>query len=149
MKKKIALVQGINDFPGTINDLNGCKQDAIDVTLAVSQAGFDFKTLIDKQVTRSAVISALKEMFAVTQPGDSILFWNSTHGTQVPDVSGDEADGMDEAICVISDDQKQIALIYDDELWSLFKLKKPGVQFVMFSDSCHSGTVARLFDPLF
>jgi hypothetical protein len=73
--------------------------------------------------------------------GDSLFLQFSGHGTQVPDESSDEEDGMDEAIC--AHDCHEGGLIYDDELWSLFRSKKAGVQIVFVSDSCHSGTVAR------
>jgi len=141
--KKLALCIGINDFPGTGNDLAGCVNDAQDWENVLVKRGFDVKVLTDKQATRSSILQIMTELLTITDKGDSIIITNSTHGTQIPDNNGDEADGFDEAICVISDDQSKIDLITDDELWKLFKLKKPGVQLVWIADSCHSGTVTR------
>lgn len=147
--KKLALCIGINDFPGTGNDLNGCINDAQDWENVLVKRGFDVKMLLDKQATRSLILKIMTELLTATVKGDSIIITNSTHGTQIPDTSGDEVDGFDEAICVISDDQQKIDLITDDELWKLFKLKKPGVQLVWIADSCHSGTMVRAFGEVY
>ena len=143
--KKLALCIGINDFPGTDSDLNGCVNDARDWKNVLVSRGFDTKVLLDNQATYSAVTDTITEMLDTTKSGDSIIITNSTHGTQIPDTSGDEVDKLDEAICVISDDGDKIDLIIDDQLWALFKLKKPGVKLVWMADSCHSGTVTRFF----
>jgi molybdopterin-guanine dinucleotide biosynthesis protein len=144
--KKYALCSGINNYPGTQNDLNGCVNDAKDFAAALNTHGFDVRLLLDKQATRSNFMNHTKDMINLAQKGDSIIITNSSHGTQVPDENSDEPDKMDEAICVISDDHSQIDLILDDEFWQMFRQKRPGVQIVMFSDSCHSGTVVRAFD---
>jgi len=143
--KKLALCIGINDFPGTQNDLAGCVSDAQDWKTVLTKRGFDVKMFLDKQATKSAIIKSITEMLTTTAQGDSIVITNSTHGTQIPDTSGDEVDKLDEAICVIGDDGDKIDLIIDDQLWALFKLKKPGVRLVWLADSCHSGTVTRFF----
>lgn len=139
--QKLALCIGINDYPGSNNDLSGCINDAHDWADELSGRGFSVEVLSDKEATRSAVIAAIKEIFYVNRKGDSVVVQYSGHGTQVPDTSGDEADGFDEAICLYN------GLLYDDEIWSLMKLKKPGVRLVFISDSCHSGSVVRAFQP--
>ena len=53
------------------------------------------------------------------------------------DTDGDEPDRLDEAWCLFDD------IMIDDELRALWARFKPGVRIVMFSDSCHSGTMAR------
>jgi hypothetical protein len=142
--KKLALCIGINDYPGYQNDLQGCVADANDWAAAFSSRGFQVVKLLDKQATRSNIIAAVKTLMGSTVSGDSILIQNSSHGTQVPDENGDEIDSLDEATCPYDLPN----LIYDDEWWSLFKLKKPGVQLMMFSDSCHSGSVCRAFSTI-
>ena len=66
----------------------------------------------------------------------------SGHGTYVPDLNGDEVDGLDEALCPY-DMQTSGAALIDDEIHALFAARKPGVRLVLISDSCHSGTVTR------
>lgn len=64
------------------------------------------------------------------------------HNSWVPDEGTDEMDGRDEAWCPY--DMETNGLILDDDLFSIFERRKPGAKIVMISDSCHSGTVARL-----
>jgi hypothetical protein len=144
--KKLALCIGINDFPGTNSDLNGCCNDAQDWKAVLEGRGFETQMLLDKGATRSTILRIITGML---ETGDSIIITNSTHGTQVPDTSGDEPDGFDEAICVISDDQQKIALITDDELYTLLQLKKPHTKLLWIADSCHSGTVTRAFGDVY
>jgi hypothetical protein len=73
------------------------------------------------------------------------VFTFSGHGTWVPDMDGDEADGRDEALCTY--DFQSGGLILDDDLLRLQMLRRMGVRFTIFSDSCHSGSVHR-FAPV-
>ena len=41
----------------------------------------------------------MQRLVQATQPGDSLLFQFSGHGSQVPDYSGDETDGLNETLC--------------------------------------------------
>lgn len=139
--KKTALCVGINNYPGTDSDLSGCVNDAIDWASVLRDRDFSVNMLLDNEATRKNIMTALEMLLQLGQKGDSIVFTFSGHGTQVPDEDGDEPDGRDECLC--AHDCFEGGLIYDDELWKLFRSKRPGVQLVMISDSCHSGTVAR------
>ncbi|MEZ5628493.1 MAG: caspase family protein [Rhodocyclaceae bacterium] len=59
----------------------------------------------------------------------------------MPDRSGDEADGRDEALCPHDIGDGQILL--DDDLRALPDQRPAGVRVVLISDSCHSGSVTR------
>jgi hypothetical protein len=141
LKNKIALCVGINNYPGIDSDLSGCVNDAKDWSELLKKNGFVVGLLLDQVATRSNVLHRLHSMVAVLQPNDTMVFTFSGHGTQVPDENSDEPDGLDECLCCY--DSKFGGLIYDDEIWKIFRSKKPGVKIVMISDSCHSGTVAR------
>ena len=74
--------------------------------------------------------------------GDYFVFWNSSHGYQVKDKSGDELhDGVDEAICPYDTDPRDPLM--DDKLAQVFSRANPHVTVFMGSDSCHSGTLSR------
>ena len=145
MPNKIALCIGINDYPGTGSDLSGCINDAKDWSAALKQKGFITQLLINKQATKKAILAAMKDIIDNAVKGDSIVFQFSGHGTFIPDKDGEEADGTDECLCPYDLNSK--GPITDDELYELFMTKAFGVKLVMFSDSCHSGTVAR-FQPI-
>lgn len=139
---KRALCVGINDYPGTANDLNGCVNDAKAwsqvLTARYGFPGGDVKVLLDGQATKANIIAGLKALLARAQAGDILVFTNASHGTYVADDSGDEA--YDEAICPYDCDSN---LILDDELRELFSGVGAGVSLAVVSDSCHSGTLTR------
>lgn len=136
-----ALCIGINDYPGTRNDLSGCVNDAQDWSALLQSKGFAVDQLIDATATKSALINALSALIEGARPGDSLVITYSGHGTFVPDTSGDEPDGYDEALCPY-DIESGNALL-DDEIHRLFAGRAEGVRILMISDSCHSGSVIR------
>ncbi|HUR12601.1 MAG TPA: caspase family protein [Flavitalea sp.] len=143
--KKSALCIGINDYPGTGSDLSGCINDVNDWAKVFTDRGFQVQKLQDKQATKKAILDAMASLIENAAKGDSIIFQYSGHGTYIPDDDGDEADGTDECLC--PHDLNTKGPITDDELYELYLSKKPGVKLVVFSDSCHSGSVTR-FAPI-
>lgn len=145
MTKK-ALCVGINDYPNVNNDLNGCVNDAKAwADLLVGHYGFapaDVTLLLDAQATKANIMSALTKMVSEAQPGDVLVFTNSSHGTYVVDTDGDEKT-YDEALCPYD---CRVNLIVDDELRELFATLADGVNLTVILDSCFSGTATRL-DP--
>lgn len=145
MPNKFALCIGINDYPGTGSDLSGCVNDANDWATAFLQWGFTVNKLLNKNATRSGILSAMRTIITTAKKGDSIVFQYSGHGTYIPDQNGDEPDGTDECLCPYDINTK--GPITDDELFDLYNSREKGVKLVFFSDSCNSGTVAR-FAPI-
>eukprot|EP00249_Psilotum_nudum_P017468 c26337_g1_i1 orf=61-1137(+) len=77
------------------------------------------------------------------QPGDSLVFHYSGHGSQQRNRNGEEIDGYDETICPL-DFEKQ-GMIVDDEInTALVRPLPPGVRLHAVIDACHSGTVLDL-----
>lgn len=148
MSKKIALCIGINDYPGSDNDLQGCVNDAMDWATVLQQRGFTVQLMLNEGATKAGMISAIQEHLSAANSGDTVVLTYSGHGTWVPDTSGDEADHRDEALCPW-DCITTGEVLTDDELWTLFTdNRRKGVKFVFFSDSCHSGSVSRFMSPL-
>jgi len=142
---KRALCIGINDYPGSGMDLAGCVNDARDWTAALEARGFKVEVMLDKQATGKAMRQAIGNIVTGAAGGDTVALCYSGHGSYVPDENGDEPDGTDECLCPY--DVVAKGPITDDELFELFSAHKPDTKVVMFSDSCHSGTVAR-FAPI-
>jgi metacaspase-1 len=140
MSKK-AICIGINDYPGTGNDLSGCVNDANDWAVELAKRGFSVSKLLDGQATKAAITTAMRGLIVTARDGDTLLFTYSGHGTWVPDSSGDEPDGRDEALCPYDITTKGPLL--DDEIRALFQGIAPGVRVLLISDSCHSGSVTR------
>lgn len=144
--QKLALCIGINNYPGTHMDLSGCVNDANDWAAELGARGFAVTKLLDGQATKAAMVEEFKTVIGAASRGDVVVISFSGHGTYVPDIDGDELDGLDEALCPY-DLQTSGAALIDDEIHALFAARKPGIRLVLISDSCHSGTVTRAAAP--
>jgi hypothetical protein len=160
MATKRALLVGINtfvNFPDAA--LRGCVNDVHDM-VALLKDKFDFKTadiivLTEAQATKAAIMRELNAMVADAKAGklDTLVFTLSSHGTQVPDTSGDEKDKVDEAFCPYDLAQKGNKwhpdhIITDDELNKLFAQLPDNVTLEAFFDTCHSGTGVKDLWPV-
>lgn len=137
-----ALCIGINNYPGTHMDLQGCVNDANDWATELGARGFTVSKLLDEQATKAAMINAMSTLIGKAARDDTLVITFSGHGTYQPDTDGDEADGLDEALCPY-DLQTRGEALTDDEIRDMFLARKSGVRIVLIADSCHSGTVTR------
>lgn len=137
-----ALCIGINDYGHPRWDLHGCVNDAHDWSQVLEQRGFSTTIVLDRAATRSRLRTEIRRLMTDAADGDYLALHFSGHGSYVPDKDGDEPDGRDECICPC--DVFTQGAITDDELFEWYSLRPPGAKLVIFSDSCHSGTVARM-----
>ena len=142
-----ALLVGINDYPGSENDLGGCVNDITNLyDILVKYFGFapgDITMLSDRRATKKAIIDGLANLISKSATGDSLVFHYSGHGSQVRDMEGDELDdGKDEIICPWDFDWDG-TYIKDDDFARIFADLKKGVRLEVILDSCHSGTGTR------
>ncbi|MEP7108533.1 MAG: caspase family protein [Ferruginibacter sp.] len=145
MSNKTALCIGINNYPGTQNDLNGCVNDANDWAKELESRGFTVTLLLDAKAKKANIIKEMKKMLNATKEDDSVVIQYSGHGSYVPDENGDEADGKDECMCPhdIAKKNGENNFITDDELFDIYSLRHHKSRLVIISDSCHSGTNSR------
>lgn len=151
---------GINEFKNYPSAaLQGCVNDANDMvsvlTKYMSFKDSDIVKLTDSQATKANIMKNLKEMVDGALAGNyaSLIFSISSHGTQVPDTSGDEPDRADEAFCPHDLAEKGgvwVAdhIIVDDELNDIFIKLPKNVTLECFFDTCHSGTGLKAIDLL-
>lgn len=138
--KRFSLSWGINDYPGTQNDLNGCVNDAKNwFEVLTTIYGFKAQVLLDSQATRNRVIEILGNYMRDSKSGENYAITGSSHGTSIIDVNGDEFDGKDEAICLYD------GLLIDDDLRAIINQLHPEASLTIISDSCFSGSVTRAF----
>jgi metacaspase-1 len=144
----LALPQGISihvglngvdpdQYEGWDGKLNACEADANDMEAIAKGHGFETHKLLTTDATAEALIAAFDDAAGKLADGDILLVSYSGHGGQLPDTNGDEDDRMDETWVLYN---RQVV---DDELYAFWAKCKPGVRIALFSDSCHSGTVAR------
>jgi uncharacterized caspase-like protein len=140
-----ALCVGINNYPGTANDLSGCVNDAKDWAATLKTRGYDVTLVLDDKATRANMVAELTKLVTSAAKDDVLVFTFSGHGSWVPDDDGDEADGRDEMLCPYDINQQQYLM--DDDLAEIFAKKAAGVRLHFISDSCHSGSVSK-FAPI-
>jgi hypothetical protein len=144
---KRALLVGVNDYPGSQNDLQGCVNDITNVyDVLVKYFGYASAHIVmlqDKRATRKAILAELERLVAACGAGDRLVFHFSGHGSQVRDKEGDElADGLDEILCPYDFDWDD-SFIKDDDLARILGELEQGVSAEILLDSCHSGTGTR------
>jgi hypothetical protein len=154
-----ALVIGINTYANLkppFNKLNGCVNDAEAMSQTLrEQFGFaaaDIELLTDEHATREAILGAFDRLVDRTATGDLVVVHYSGHGSQVPDLEGDEPDGLDETIVPHDSGRADPETgsgpanrdITDDEIYErLRKLSAKTDAITLIFDSCHSGTISR------
>jgi|SRR6476469_743537 len=143
MPQGLALTIGLNSvdpahYGGWSGELRACEADAEDMAEIAKSRHFTVKTLLTASATRSKVISEMNQAATTLQSGDIFVLSYSGHGGQVPDLNGDEIDDrIDETWCLYD------GQFIDDETYNLLGKFATGVRILVFSDSCHSGTVTK------
>jgi hypothetical protein len=143
MAKGLALTIGLNSvdpkhYGGWSGELNACEADAEDMANIGKSRKFTVKTLLTKAASRAKVISEISGAARTLKPGDIFMLSYSGHGGQLPDMNNDEPDAQDETWCLYNGE------LVDDELYAQLWKFSQGVRILVFSDSCHSGTVVKL-----
>jgi hypothetical protein len=130
-------------YDGWDGALSGCENDAQTMRTIAQRDGFAPTMLLTRQATTGNVLAEIAAAAQQLTRGDTFMLSYAGHGAQVPNVSDDaETDQQDET-WVLYD-----RMLIDDELAQAFSQFAAGVDIVMLSDSCHSGTVYRkMFEP--
>jgi len=143
---KVALLFGINNYPGSSNDLNGCLNDIADVEKKLNElypSEWSIKKFSDSQVTRSVFRNEIKNQIVSMISGQILLIHYSGHGSNVQDQNYDEADGYDETLYLYDGN------FTDDEFNSILQLIPEGVKVIIALDSCFSGSATRLYSETY
>jgi metacaspase-1 len=141
---KRALLIGVNRYPSA--PLRGCINDVHDVAKMLMSHGYkekDICVITDGDATRERCLYALKSLRDVHRAGDEFFGQNSTHGDQIADRNGDEADGLDEVVCMVNYNWDAKTSLVDDDMHEVFSTLDPGGKAFWVADSCHSGTLDR------
>lgn len=164
--KTRALIVGVSGYPALAETLhlNGPRNDAREVANALVSFGVPaagvtvladgVERLADgvsapAMPTKQAILGALDELAATSGPGDLVVFYFSGHGTQQPDLDGDELGGQD-AVFLPYDAGKWAGGgvengIVDDELRVRVEaILDTGADFFGIIDACHSSTGFRM-----
>ncbi|CAH1441051.1 unnamed protein product [Lactuca virosa] len=150
--RKKAVIVGIS-YKFSRHELKGCINDANCMKyLLINKFKFPEASIImltEEQTdpykipTKQNMRMALFWLVQGCQPGDSLVFHYSGHGSRQRNYNGDEVDGYDETLCPL--DFETQGMIVDDEInASIVKPLPFGVKLHAIIDACHSGTVLDL-----
>jgi len=137
-----AVIVGVADYPGSINDLHYTDNDAIAVYNNLLEDWSRWKSshivlLLDAAATKARIHEAISTIASQGTSDDVFLFYFSGHGTTGPDIDPlDEVDNRDEYICSYGNSLSEF--IRDDEL-SDWLATLPMKQIVVMVDTCFSG----------
>ena len=124
-------------YEGWSGDLVACEFDAKDMAAIAAAAGIKSTMFLTKTATRAKILGALRAASKSMRAGDFLFLTYSGHGGQIPDVTGEEKDKLDETWCFYDGE------LIDDEVFLELSRFAEGVRILVLSDSCHSGTVTR------
>ncbi|MDA8230633.1 MAG: caspase family protein [Magnetospirillum sp.] len=131
--KKSAVVVGIDNYLGTVNDLPSCINDARAVAaLLQDRYGFSIRLLLDAEATTANVSDALTGALAGVSPQDRVVFYFSGHGSTA--LRG----GRFEECLMLHD-----GAFFDEGLVASSRPVPAGVLTVVL-DACFSGGVGKL-----
>ncbi|KAF5744254.1 metacaspase-1 [Tripterygium wilfordii] len=150
--RKKAVICGIS-YRYSRHELKGCINDAKCMKyMLVNKFQFPEESILmltEEQTdpyripTKNNLRMALYWLVQGCQPGDSLVFHYSGHGSRQRDYNGDEVDGYDETLCPL--DFETQGMIVDDEINDTIVKPLPrGVRLHAIIDACHSGTVLDL-----
>jgi hypothetical protein len=148
-----ALLIGVGKYSAPGIDLPGIDLDLERMQETLNLMGFEnsqIHQLLDSKATSKNVIREMETWLkAGVKPEDRVVIYYSGHGSNVPDLDGDEPDGVDEVLVthdvrrVTQNGQRTLTgVVTDDKLSSLIA-DIPSKNILILVDACHSGTVSR------
>ncbi len=126
-------------YQGWKGSLKGCINDCNAMQKISNELGYELSfNLKNETATRTEIESTLWAI--MKRQGNvpfQLLITYSGHGGQIPDISNDESDGLDETLCLYD------GMITDDWLHDkICKANRYG-DTIIISDSCHSGSISK------
>jgi hypothetical protein len=128
--KKYALVIGIADYRGIVNDLQYCDDDAIEWKNFLENNGYTVKTLIDRAAKANKIEAEINNLLALEDGNDHVVLTYSGHGAKYSTYGS----------CIISHD-----LYYMAHGWFESKFNSADSPHIYFTfDACEIGDFSGL-----
>jgi len=142
---KYAIVVGISNYPGTLNDLEYAAKDAEDMTRVLATVyGFsNITTLENENATRDAILSAIETLSGEVGPEDEVVFFFSGHGMNGV---ADDGDTERNDVAIAARDYLRILPIWDGELRQAFSGFATS-RIIFIFDCCFAGGMDVLEEP--
>lgn len=147
---KRALIVAVEPWPEREKDPkrgSGWADAQLAKKTLIESWGFSEKNIVvlhdDAATTKNVVETFRSHLIAPSQPNDVIAICWTSHGTQVQDFGGDEADGLDEVYCTKDFAWNKPETWFTDDLFGSLLDQLPTERVLVMTDACHSGTSTR------
>jgi hypothetical protein len=147
---RYAIIVGISNYPGTVNDLEYCDDDAQDIYTALTTlygySSDNIRLLMDMNASFTRILNAINDIKSKAVAGDEVVFFFSGHGTNGRADDGDN-EKIDEAI--VSHDGNpsgSLIVIWDGQLKDWFAGFNTS-RIIFIFDSCLAGGMTDLKAP--
>nr|WP_315183305.1 caspase family protein [uncultured Albidiferax sp.] len=145
--KMRALLVGIADYADPSFTLLGPVNDVFLVSQTLQEMGVDadaIRVVLNERATAEAIRERLAWLLADAQADDTMFFYFSGHGAQVPAYGQDaEVDRIDECLVPYDFNWHTGQAIFDDEFAALYSVLPYTAKFIAMLDCCHAGGMQR------
>lgn len=142
-----ALLVGIAEYANPGYALEGPVNDVFLVSQTLQETGVNpdaIRVVLNDRATAAGIRERLAWLLADARDGDTMFFYFSGHGAQVPAYGRDaEVDHIDECLVPYDFNWQTGNAIFDDEFAALYSQLPYGCKFVAMFDCCHAGGMQR------
>ncbi len=142
-----ALLVGIAEYENPTFNLNGPVNDVFLVSQTLQEVGIEpdaIRVVLNDRATAKGMRERLQWLLNDAQDDDTMFFYFSGHGAQVPAYGRDsEVDHIDECLVPHDFNWQQGNAIFDDEFCALYSQLPYQSKFVALLDCCHAGGMQR------
>jgi metacaspase-1 len=145
--KMRALLVGIAEYADPSFSLEGPVNDVFLVSQTLQEMGVEadaIRVTLNDRATAAGIRERLRWLLADARDGDTMFFYFSGHGAQVPAYGRDaEVDHIDECLVPYDFNWQSGNAIFDDEFAALYSQLPYKSKLVAMFDCCHAGGMQR------
>jgi hypothetical protein len=153
-KSVYALLVGINDYEGRVNQLDGCIEDILGFEAFleghVPSDQLRVRKLVDSEATRQGIIDGFRKHLGQAGPGDAAIYYFSGHGSTEPVEEQFwqlEPTGQNQTMVCFDSRMTGIPDLADKEINDLIgEAAARGPHVLAILDCCHAGGATRDVD---
>ena len=149
-----ALLVGINDYEGRVNQLDGCIEDVVGFEAFlqghVPSEQLRVQQLLDREATRQGIIEGFRKHLGQAGPGDVAIYYFSGHGSTEPVEEQFwhlEPTGQNQTMVCFDSRKIGVPDLADKEINDLIgEVAERGPHVLAILDCCHAGGATRDVD---
>jgi hypothetical protein len=145
--RRRAVLVGIDEYADPSNNLAGCVNDVFKISQTLQERGFkpeEIRVVFNSRATARALRERWEWLVDGAVGGDTLVFFFSGHGAQLPARNAAEAvDSLDETLVPHDFDWSNETAFTDDAIFDLYSQLPYDTRMLLMFDCCHSGGIHR------